>query len=79
MLERMSATGFVQPAGDAAGTPPRYTLTATGVREGGRRFADEFADLTRAGHGECSDPDCECQRSGNPADCTHHHGEDAKP
>ncbi|MEO7274918.1 MAG: hypothetical protein ABIX28_25040 [Vicinamibacterales bacterium] len=49
----------------------RYVLTAEGVREGGRRFADEFADLTKPGHGECSDPDCDCRRSGNVDDCRH--------
>jgi len=52
---------------------PRYELTATGVREGGRRFADEFANLTRPGHGECADPNCQCQRTEDPADCSHRH------
>ena len=50
----------------------RYRLTEDGVREGGRRFADEFADITRPGHGECGDPDCDCHRTGSPADCRHH-------
>ncbi len=50
----------------------RYRLTEEGVREGGRRFADEFADITRPGHGECGDPDCDCHRTGSPADCRHH-------
>ena len=49
----------------------QYRLTEEGVREGGRRFADEFADLTKPGHGECGDPDCECQRTGSPEDCRH--------
>ena len=49
----------------------RYTLTPEGVREGGRRFADEFADITKPGHGECGDPDCECRRTGNVEDCQH--------
>ena len=70
ILERLSSLGLVQalPGGPAA----RYSLTSQGVREGGRRFADEFADLTKPGHGECSDPECECKQSGNPADCRHH-------
>ena len=34
----------------------QYRLTDDGVREGGRRFADEFADITKPGHGECGDP-----------------------
>jgi hypothetical protein len=72
LLERLAASGLVQPVGGrpAAG-PLRYALTPAGVREGGRRFADEFADLTRPGHGECGDPNCECQRTGDPADCEH--------
>lgn len=49
----------------------RFALTAEGVREGGRRFADEFADLTKPGHGECNDPDCDCRRTGHVEDCRH--------
>jgi len=71
LLARMTAAGWVQAVAGEAGETPRYELTASGAREGGRRFADEFADMTRAGHGECSDPDCECQRTGNAADCAH--------
>ena len=51
----------------------RYRLTSSGAFEGGRRFADEFAELTKPGHYECADPNCECKRSGNPADCVHQH------
>ena len=51
----------------------RYRLTSSGASEGGRRFADEFSDLTKPGHYECSDPNCDCRRSGNPADCVHQH------
>ncbi|MCA1559983.1 MAG: hypothetical protein LC804_06865 [Acidobacteria bacterium] len=50
---------------------PRYALTPAGIREGGRRFADEFADITKPGHGECGDSDCECRRTGNLQDCQH--------
>jgi hypothetical protein len=46
------------------GAPPRYTLTELGVKEGGRRFADEFAGLTGQAHGECSDPNCSCKTLG---------------
>ena len=73
LLERMSERGLVEEVQEP---PPmggyrRYALTETGIREGGRRFADEFAEITRPGHGECGDPDCECQRSGDSADCKH--------
>lgn len=51
----------------------RFALSAEGVSEGGRRFADEFADLTKPGHGECNDPDCDCRRTGHAEDCHHRH------
>ena len=51
----------------------RFRLTNSGVKEGGRRFADEFSELTKPGHYECSDPHCECRQTGNPADCVHQH------
>ena len=68
-LARLTEVGLVRRAGADL---IRYTLTPEGVREGGRRFADEFADLTKPGHGECGDPECDCKQSGNPADCRHH-------
>lgn len=42
-----------------------YRLTPAGRVEAARRFADEFAGLVGQGHGECSDPDCDCHD--NPA------------
>lgn len=36
-----------------------YRLTKDGIAEGGRRFADEFRDLTKQPHGECA-PGCWC-------------------
>ncbi len=57
----------------AESSDPRFRLTESGVKEGGRRFADEFADLTKPGHFECADPNCECKVTGNPADCAHQH------
>lgn len=42
-----------------------YELTETGIKEGGRRFADEFEGMTKQGHYECDDPNCDCQ-SGEP-------------
>ena len=72
VLRRLAAVGLVT-ATDRTGTgdeaASRFRLSDDGVREGGRRFADEFADLTRPGHGECGDPDCECRRTGNTDDC----------
>ena len=68
-LERLAVLGLVRPI-PAAGTL-RYALTEAGAREGGRRFADEFKDMTKPGHGECGDPDCECQQTGSIEDCRH--------
>ena len=47
-----------------------YRLSALGVREGGRRFADEFSDLQSTAHGDCG-PSCKhCE--GVPRDaCVH--------
>jgi len=67
-LDRLIERGFVRRApGDAL----LFALTPEGAREGGRRFADEFADITKPGHGECGDPNCECQVTGQAADCRH--------
>lgn len=64
-LVRMAADGWV--AHEAGG---RFRLTAIGKREGARRFADAFDELTRPAHGECS-ADCDCHRTGDPASCSH--------
>lgn len=42
-----------------------YRLTESGRREAAHRFAEEFAPLLSQGHGECSDPNCDCHT--NPA------------
>ncbi len=47
------------------GKAGEYRLTDVGRREASRRFADEFADMIGQGHGECSDPNCDCHD--NPA------------
>lgn len=56
--------------GDVAGTASELRLTETGRREAARRFAAEFAPMLSQGHGECSDPNCDCHTSeGGAADC----------
>jgi hypothetical protein len=55
-LELFALDGFLEPAGHG------YRLTALGEETGKRTFAEEFADLTRPGHGECDD-DCWCHDS----------------
>jgi hydrogenase maturation protease len=47
-----------------------YRLTESGRREAARRFAAEFAPMLNQGHGECSDPDCDCHTTeGGAAEC----------
>ncbi len=48
-----------------------YELTETGVKEGGRRFADEFDGMLKQGHYECDDPDCDCHDPDSNAECKH--------
>ena len=55
-LERFVEEGYLERSGDDFG------LTPLGIESGKRTFAEEFADLTRPGHGEC-DADCWCHDS----------------
>jgi len=48
----------------------RYRLSEFGVREGGRRFADEFAGLQNTAHGQCG-PDCPHCRDIPRDNCVH--------
>ena len=61
-LERLVATGHLERVG--AGDEPRYRLSDLGGREGGRVFADDFAELTGAPHGECGPGCLNCQQHG---------------
>ncbi len=48
----------------------RYRLSELGVKEGGRRFADEFAGLQNTAHGQCG-PDCPHCQGGSRDNCVH--------
>ncbi len=63
-LDQLTSDGLLQRNG--AGPDARYSLSDTGDREGARVFADDFAELTGAAHGECG-PGCSCQRHGGGA------------
>ena len=72
-LERMAAEGYLQRADDTGrgrGVLPRYTFTEYGSQEGARRFADEFSDITKQGHGDCP-PDCPICKDLPPEECPH--------
>ncbi|NUR54738.1 MAG: hypothetical protein HOQ29_09840 [Acidobacteria bacterium] len=70
LLQDMRGLGLVAPR-DFTDRPSRFILTAAGRREGARRFSEEFASMTRAGHGECGDAECECHVTGSIDDCRH--------
>lgn len=69
-LDKLVADGLLSRDGDL------FTLTDDGAREGGRRFADEFGDLTKMAHGDCPPncPHCEALRGDG---CDHCVGADA--
>ncbi len=73
ILVGLAEAKLVEVVSTAESSHARFRLTESGVKEGGRRFVDEFADLTKPGHFECADPNCECKLTGNPADCAHQH------
>jgi hypothetical protein len=73
LLVDLAESKLVEATATGETSGPRFRLTEAGLKEGGRRFADEFAELTKPGHYECGDPNCECHRTGSPADCVHQH------
>ena len=73
LLVDLAESKLVEAIQSSKSNEVRFRLTDSGLKEGGRRFADEFAELTKPGHYECGDPNCECRRTGNPADCVHQH------
>lgn len=77
-IEETVELGLVARSSDGA----RYELTEAGRREGGRRFAEEFAGtFAHDQHGGlCSDPSCDCHTSPDPgAACGHHHAHGDHP
>lgn len=72
-LRNMARDGWLAVINAGAGDN-RYRLTELGRKEGARRFADAFEEMTKPAHGECS-ADCDCQ--GDPAKCKHYQPEQA--
>ncbi len=50
-LEILAEEGYLEESGG------RYRLSELGIKEGGRRFADEFSGLQSTAHGDCG-PEC---------------------
>ena len=61
-LDHLVGEGLLEAAGHG-----HYRLTEEGHRHGARVFADEFADLTKPGHGECG-AECWCHASPDEAE-----------
>lgn len=78
-LDETVELGLVMPSAGADGV--RYELTEAGRREGGRRFAEEFAGtFAHSAHGGlCSDPTCDCHTSSDPAAVCGHHAHGGHP
>ena len=55
-LERFVRDGYLEH------TETGFRMTARGIEDGKRTFAEEFANMTKPGHGECDD-DCWCHDS----------------
>jgi hypothetical protein len=55
-LELFARDGLLEAAANG------WRLSASGEEAGKRTFAEEFADMTKPGHGEC-DEDCWCHDS----------------
>ena len=55
-LERFVRDGHLEPSGGG------FRMTERGQESGKRTYAEEFADMTKPGHGECDD-DCWCHDS----------------
>ena len=55
--------GFLERAAES---PAGYRFTGRGRKQGGRLFADDFADYQAAGHGECAAGCCD---SGDHSKC----------
>lgn len=62
--------GILVDQGFVAESAGGYSLTEHGLREGGRRFHDEFNDLQKTAHGECG-PDCPYCQGIRGEDCPH--------
>ena len=71
-LERLVAQGYLQRVDDNSlgNALPRYTFTEYGAKEGARRFADEFAGVTKQAHGDCP-PNCPIWKDLPPEECAH--------
>jgi len=57
-LKKLTAEGLLEMNGEPLSGSEEVGLSTIGKKEAGRRFAEAFQGLQKAGHGECG-PDCE--------------------
>jgi len=65
-LELLISSGLLESRED------KFSLTEQGKAEGGRRFADEFKSMSKPGHFECDEPDCDCHNADTTGDVCKH-------
>jgi hypothetical protein len=63
-LEVLSEEGYLDESDG------RYRLSELGIKEGGRRFADEFSGLQSSAHGDCG-PECPTCKGVPRDNCAH--------
>ena len=64
--------GLLVSSGLLESRDEQFALTEQGKAEGGRRFADEFQSMTKPGHFECDEPDCDCHNADTTGDVCKH-------
>ena len=60
----LTEDGYLEESGG------RYRLSELGIKEGGRRFADEFSGLQSGAHGDCG-PECPTCKGVSRDSCAH--------
>ena len=63
-LGTLAEEGYLEEVGG------RYRLSELGIKEGGRRFADEFSGLQSTAHGDCG-PECPTCKGVPRGSCAH--------
>jgi hypothetical protein len=70
-LKRMVYEEFLEHESENYSMDSTFKLVDQVKKEAGKKFAEAFQGLQKAGHGECG-PDCDCQWEGHDS-CNHHH------
>ena len=69
-LQRLVAARLITAHSAQSGNGGRFALSERGIKEGKRRFREEFSPyLARASHLTCDDPKCDCNGEDWDGDC----------